>query len=252
MTDTFTLTAITIIVFTLITAFIRGRIIDKCLKDYRNKIITYENMEGKRVWGRFRVETTGFELTYKELKEDSDGHNERSFILYKSEYQSILYLISYFDDLNGSEIKKREKMLNNTYHPGLFKRVGRKIINMFKTIRDSMVEIINLFLGQAKKKTVMGRLSGTQDKYFSKVKDEYINTISNAYEPLLEKHIGHKVVLEIVEKDKPKEYCGILKDYSPEFIEILDVDFKSGTEEDKRKADLIVLRKAGVVRHLGE
>ncbi len=252
MIDTFTLTAITIVLFTLITAFIRGRIKDKCLKDYINKIITYEDVTGKRVWGRFVVETTGFELTYKELKEDSDGHCERSFILYKSEYPNLRYLISYLDELNESDIKKREKQLKKTYHPGLFKRIGRKILNMFKTIRDSLVEIVNLFLGQAKKKTVVGRLSGTQDKYLSKVKDEYINTIGNAYEPLLEKHIGHKVVLEVVEEGILKEYSGILKDYSAEFIEMLDVDFKSGTTEETKKADIIVPRKIGLVRHLGE
>ncbi|MFH1414498.1 MAG: hypothetical protein ABIH89_00205 [Elusimicrobiota bacterium] len=252
MIDSFTLTVLTIVAFTLITAFIRGRIKDKCLKDCINKNITYEDITGKRVWGRFSVETTGFELTYKELRKDSDGHFEKSFILYKSEYPNLRYLISYLDDLDVPELKKREKMLKKTYHPGFFKRVIRKITNMFKTIRDSMVEIINLFLGQAKKKTVMGRFSGTQDKYLSKVKDEYIGSVSNAYEPLLEKHIGHKVVLEILENDILNEYCGILKDYSAEFIEIIDVDFKSGTEGQIKKADLIVPRSTGLVRHLGE
>lgn len=66
--------------------------------------------------------------------------------------------------------------LERTYHPGFFRRLKRRLQNVFKTIRDSITE----------------------------------------------------------------------------FVEMMDVDYKGVKEEAIRKADIVVLRKYGVVRHLGE
>jgi len=48
------------------------------------------------------------------------------------------------------------------------------------------------------------------------------------------------------------EYCGVLKEYTAAFVEVMDVDYKAEEGQPGRKADLVVLRKYGVVRHLGE
>jgi hypothetical protein len=68
----------------------------------------------------------------------------------------------------------------------------------------------------------------------------------------LEKYIGHKVVLELIRGDKLLEYCGVLKDYTAEFVEIMDVNYKAKEDEQARIVDLVAFRKYGVVRHLGE
>ena len=73
-----------------------------------------------------------------------------------------------------------------------------------------------------------------------------------SFEPLLERYIGHKVVLELIKGDKIFEYCGVLKEYTAEFAEIMDVDYKMKQDQPARKADLVVPRKLGVIRHLGE
>ncbi len=77
-------------------------------------------------------------------------------------------------------------------------------------------------------------------------------SIGASYEPLLEKYIGRKVVLEMIKGDNILEYGGVLKDYTGEFIEIMDVDYTPGRDQPAKKADLVVPRKCGVVRHLGE
>ena len=79
-----------------------------------------------------------------------------------------------------------------------------------------------------------------------------MGSVGASYEPLLERYIGNKVVLELLKGDKVFEYCGVLKEYTAEFIEIMDVDYKSNGESPARKADLVVLRKYGLIRHLGE
>ena len=47
-------------------------------------------------------------------------------------------------------------------------------------------------------------------------------------------------------------FSGILKDYTSEFIELIDVDYKIDNDSPSRKADIVVSRKCGFVRHLGE
>ena len=44
---------------------------------------------------------------------------------------------------------------------------------------------------------------------------------------------------------------GILQDYTSEFIEILDVDYRTTDDHTDQKADLVVSRRYGVIRHLG-
>jgi hypothetical protein len=68
----------------------------------------------------------------------------------------------------------------------------------------------------------------------------------------LEKYIGHKVVLELVKGEKIYEYSGVLKEYTADFIEIMDVSYKLKQEDPARIVDLVAFRKYGVVRHLGE
>jgi hypothetical protein len=44
----------------------------------------------------------------------------------------------------------------------------------------------------------------------------------------------------------------VLKDYTADFIEILDVDYKSDNQNLSGKADMIVPRQYGLIRHAGE
>jgi hypothetical protein len=76
--------------------------------------------------------------------------------------------------------------------------------------------------------------------------------MGTSFEPLLERHIGKRVVLELTKGGKIFEYPGVLKDYTAEFIEIMDVDYRIKEEQTTRKADLTIPRKYGVIRHLGE
>lgn len=114
------------------------------------------------------------------------------------------------------------------------------------------MKVINLLMSQAKKATPAGGLLTSQDKYVSQVKQELMGSVGTSFEPLLERYIGHKVVLEMIKGDKICEYCGVLKEYTAEFIEIMDVNYKIKEDQPARTADIVVPRKRGVVRHLGE
>ncbi len=248
-------TAITIIFIILATgvgAFIRRRSRDKCLKDFAKNMVTLEETSGKKIWGKLRVENTGLEFVYKTKHEDQQGHLETSYILYKYEYPNIAVLVRYLDELSERNKKERQKKLKRTYHPTLLRRLKRKTANIFKTIRDSVMEVVNLLISQAKKATPAGAVLSSQDKYVSQMKQELMGSMGASYEPLLERYIGNRVVLELIKGDKIFEYCGVLKEYTADFIEVMDVDYESEEDEPAKKADLVVPRKYGVIRHLGE
>ena len=248
-------TAITIIFIILATAvgvFIRKRSRDKCLRDFEQNMVTLEAKSGKTIWGTLRVENTGLEFVYPEKHKDQQGHDEASYILYKYEYPDIQAVIRFHDDLSEPHKKEREKELKKTYHPGPWRRSKRRILNVFRTIRDSVVEIINLLISQAKKATPAGKVLTSQDKYVTQMKQEMVDATGTSFEPLLERYIGHKVVLETIKADKVFEYCGVLKEYTAEFVEIMDVDYTVKEDQPAQKADLVIPRKHGLIRHLAE
>ena len=142
--------------------------------------------------------------------------------------------------------------MKRTYHPGPWRQFKRKTLNVFRTIRDSIVEIINLLISQVKKATPAGKVLTSQDKYVSQMKQELVEASGTSFEPLLERYIGHKVVLEMVKADRVMEFCGVLKEYTAEFIEIMDVDYAVKEDQPTQRADLVVPRKHGLIRYLGE
>jgi hypothetical protein len=248
-------TAITILFIILaagIGAFVRKRSSDKCLMDFERNMVTLEQKSGKSIWGKLRVENTGLEFIYSEKHEDQEGHDETSYILYKYEYPDIVAVIRFHDMLSEQNKRAREKELKRTYHPGPWRRLRRRILNVFRTVRDSIVEIVNLLISQAKKATPTGKVLTSQDKYVSQMKAELMASAGTSFEPLLERYIGHKVVLEMMKGDKIFEYCGVLKEYTAEFIEIMDVNYAAKLDQPTRTADLVVPRKYGLIRHLAE
>ena len=248
-------TAITIlfIIFVAgVAAFIRKRSRDKCLRDFEQNMVTLEDKSGKTIWGKLRVENTGLEFVYSEKNKDKDGHEEASYILYKYEYPNIQAVIRFHDKLSDKNKKAREQELKQTYHPGSWRRFKRRLLNVFRTVRDSVVEIVNLLISQAKKATPAGKVLGAQDKYVNQMKQELMESVGTSFEPLLERYIGNKVVLEMIKGDKIFEYSGVLKEYTADFIEIMDINYAVKDDEPMRKADVVVPRKLGLIRHLGE
>ena len=248
-------TAITIIFIVLATAvgaFIRGRTRDKCLKDFEENRVTLLETSGKTIWGKLRVENTGLEFVYPDRHKDEQGHDETSYILYKNEFPNMAALIRFHDELSAQNKKRREAELRKAYHPTFLRRLKRKTLNVFRTLRDSVMEVVNLLISQAKKATPAGTVLTSQDKYVSRMKQDLLGSAGTSYEPLMEKYIGHRVVLELLKDDKIVEHWGVLKEYTAEFIEVMDVNYQLKNDQPARKADLVVLRKYGLIRHLGE
>ena len=249
MPSAFTLTVIFIIVTTLLGACIKGRSRDRCLLDFGGFPITVEMNSGKLIWGRLSVEPTGIELLYeKDYFDKKDRHIEKSYIIYKSEFASIEAVVRYHDTLDPALVKKRDKILKRYYHPNFIYPVFRKTRNVYYTIRDAAMEVTTLIIGRFRTQAAAGAALKGQDKYVSQIQQQ-VMTAAYSYEPLLEKYIGKKVVFKMKRGEAVKEYAGILKDYTPDFMEMLDVEYKSLDESGSRTADIIMSRQLGTVRH---
>ncbi|MFH1552243.1 MAG: hypothetical protein ABID83_01200 [Candidatus Omnitrophota bacterium] len=252
MPDTFAITIILIVVCTVAGAFIKGRTKDRCMQDFSGYPVTLEKNDEKTVWGRLCVENSGLELVYAQPYTDKkENHVETSYILYKSEYRQIKTLVRYIEDLDPELIKRREKDLERTYDPRWSARFARKTRNFFGTIRDSLLEVANLFIGRVKTATPAGKILQGQDKYTSALGLQLVTQAGTSYEPILERYIGKKCILAVTDGENKTEYEGILKDYTTEFIEIMDVQYTGGEGRPARKADLVIPRTVGTVRHSG-
>ncbi|MFC1621749.1 hypothetical protein ACFL2G_05565, partial [Candidatus Omnitrophota bacterium] len=147
---------------------------------------------------------------------------------------------------------KRTRFLNRIYHqPKGLMIIKRKIRNFFATVRDSVMEVVNLLMGRVKQMSGMGRVLSSQDKYVSQMQAGVFSSLNTSFEPLLEKHMGKKVILQLSRGEKIVEHAGILKGYTAEFLELMDMDYRFSEQEALRKADIIVLRSVGIIGHLG-
>ena len=88
------------------------------------------------------------------------------------------------------------------------------------------MDVLNLFVDLAKKRAPGGAILSSQDRYVSQVKQEMVGSVETAFEPLLENHIGNRVVFELKKGEETELLSGILKDYTADFLEILDVNYK--------------------------
>lgn len=247
------ITLVLIAVTALIGAFAKGRGKDLCLVDFKGSSVTVEMKDGQVIWGRLSVEPTGLELLYDtDHLDEKDGNIECSYILYKNEFPDTEVILRYHDTLSAQEKEKREKALKRYYHPRAMYRMKRKIRNFFYTVKDAVVEIVALFVGRVKSSAAVGTALTGQDKYLTQLQQKIIPPVSVLFEPLLEKYIGKKVIFKMARGDRQVEYSGILKDYTSEFIEILDIEYRKEASDIPRTADIIFSRAFGVVRHLGK
>jgi len=110
------------------------------------------------------------------------------------------------------------------FHPGFFRYAVRRIRNLINTAVDSITQVFNLFIGQSK--IVTGQAMMPQGKKeLGGLTKNILGYVGTSSDPLLETFIGAQVVVELTSDGKVEEYVGVLKDYSPDHIEILDVYF---------------------------
>jgi hypothetical protein len=226
---------------------------DKCLRDFNNDPITLEKITGKvTTKGILKVESTGMEFIFPvEKKGTNDNIIRTSYLFYKYEYPQIQALIRFQDELSEDGKRKRAREIKRVYKPSVFRRTRRRVQNFFKTLGDSLKEVGNAIVSHFQKTGSSAALIKSQDKYLKQINEDLVESVGAAYDKLLERYIGRKIVFDLIKGEQVVKYTGILKDYTANYIEILDVHY-AVEDKEPRLADIIVPQKIGIVRHLGE
>lgn len=241
---------VVIAVSSLVGVFIARRKRDICLKDFEAYLTTVRRKDGKAVWGQLAVESTGLELRYHSDYWDDD-HIESSFIIYQEEFNSVFLILRFHEELSEANRVRRLADLGETYHPRFQRRMFRHVRNFFNTFRDAINQSIGAALTQVKGQGGSLSAVASQQKQVTKIQSDVVGYIGAAYDPILERHIGHMVVLEVLGTDGIiVEHLGVLKEYSPHFIEVMDVAMPDG--DSTRICDILAPRAHAAVRHSGE
>jgi hypothetical protein len=215
------LTILFILLAAVVAVIIRRVKRDNCLKSFEHNNVEIEKLDSSVLRGNLNQENTGLEITFKDIND-----NILTRLLYKYEYDNIFLIIrdpKKQTDKLKNKIQKERKAQSNQRRSLHF---GRKIFNILKTLKDSLMEIVNLMLTQTKKTGPVGDIITTQDAYVNKIKAELAGTVNNSFEPLLEKYIYRKVLVEVLKNNDVFNITGILTKYTANFIRINNMTYK--------------------------
>ena len=226
MDSVFLITIGVIFLSAIVGVYTRRRSRDACLNDFADFQVTMERVDGELTWGRLQVYSSGIELLYKSAHTDSQGHLETSYVVFADELPEIRAIYRYHDELAPERQAERAKEIEKSHHPGIFRRMGRGLRNFFNTFHDAFNQTFNAAMSQMKKGT-SGAVLKSQNKNIASLGSDVLGAAENAYEPILERYIGHRVVVEERRGEELLEHAGILKEYSPGWIELLDCAHRS-------------------------
>ena len=222
--DLFWMTILAVFALTIIGALVRTRQRDKCLKLLNDHHVTYLPVAGAPMWGDLYVASNGLELRFDAPHVNRRGLTKTSTLVFKDELARCLAVCRTVHGLTDEERRGREKQIRRSFHPGVLRRFWRSIRNLTNTLRDAINNTLTMFMGRMTKVGAAGGAIHSQKGRVSDVSSTFISMAGNAYEPLLERHIGRPVILELLNPgEAPLAHCeipGYLVDYSNEFIAV--------------------------------
>lgn len=217
----FIITVGVILLGTLLGSYLRAARKDRCLEDFDGFHVTVEKKDNRVIWGTMHLHPTGFELIYRSDVQD-DQHLETSYILYRDEFQDLQAIYRYERELSEDKRQQRARDLQRSFHPGIVRRLLRGLRNFLNTATDSLAEVVGLMIGRVRKPAAH-LITETSETYLKDIGKNIIGYAGTSYDSLLEHYVGTRVVVEMVEDDEVHEHVGVLKDYSADFLEVLDV-----------------------------
>lgn len=219
--DSTFVTILILLALATLVALIQARRRDRCLRSFEGFPVTLERAGGNLAWGTLDLYATGIELRYGDPVEADLGHVERSLLLYREEYPSVTALYRFPDALRGEREDERVAALQATARPGLLRRLRRRLRNAVALLRDALVQSAGLIVGAigASRPGLAKNQAGIQQ-----LSTEALGSASGAaYDPLLEAHLFRMVTVDLIAEDKPvRTFCGWLKDYTTQFVELVD------------------------------
>jgi hypothetical protein len=229
--NVFWLTILLIFILGIVAAFVRLLQKDKCLKLLDDYHVTYLSGGRRTIWGDLQVSSGGLELVYDAPYRSRRGLAKGTSLIYTDELDTCVAICRTEHGLTAKERRNRQKQIRRSFRPGPFRRLARWLRNVINTLRDAVVKALGLVAGQVAKTKPMGGALGSQKGQVDQLGTALVGTVGNAYEQLLERHIGRPVVLVMTNPaggDIPAvELPGYLVDYSDRFVAVFNVEHEA-------------------------
>ena len=227
MDNLFFLTIGFIFLGALITNLTQWRKRDRVLKDVDGFNTTIEMQDCKKIWGKTNIYSNGMELHFSREVLNSSGNPINSYILYRDDIDNIRAIYRYQNELSEKNIALRKKEISDTCKPRLWIHFKRRMGVFFNTFNDAIGEALNVFLARMKGGG-NNMVFKTQGNYLKKMGTTALSVVGNAYDPLLERYVNQRVVVQLND-GKKEEYCGFLKEYSSAWMSVLDCELTQTT-----------------------
>ncbi len=208
---------------TIISVFVRLRQRDDCLRLLDDHHVTLVLGGGRTVWGDMRVHGQGLELLYGTPVETGQGLRKTSFLVHGAELDAMWALCRAVGQLSGAERAARQAQLEARVNPPPLRRAMRAWRNALNTLRDAFTQSLSVVVGQFSKATGSKALA-SQKKQVDATGHTLVDAAANAYEPMLEAHIGRPVVVELMLGERRIEVAGHLAEYSERFLALFSVE----------------------------
>ena len=257
--EIFAATVVLIFALSLAAAVVRRLAKDKCLKLMHDHHVTYLPAAGPIIWGDMHVRSQGFEIIFDSPFTNSLDLVKTGALVYDDEAPNAVAICRTIHGLTKEELRDREKQIARGIHPGPLRRLRRAMGNSLNVVRDAIINALGLLIGRftgTGTGTGMGAAAKTQSGRITEFGGTLLGMVANAYEPLLERHIGKPVILEVLyPKGSPHlsgEFPGYLVEYNQTFIALISPDHVPEEQIDVEVGETTELEGCGIELAEGE
>ncbi|WP_432800195.1 hypothetical protein [Poriferisphaera sp. WC338] len=225
----FGLTVLFIFLVAVVSMLLSQRRKDKCLKLLHDYHVSTMSKNGSVMWGDLVVYSKGLELVYDAPYVNRKGLCKTSSLMYAEELENVVAIGRSRNVLSDREIRDRKRQIKRTFYPVFYRRWWRACRNLINTLRDAFSKALTALVGQmAKVKT--GNVANTQQQGINEIGQTILGAAGNAYEPMLERHIGKRVVMRVKfiagEAVRTVEVPGYLAEYTENYVAVFNTGQK--------------------------
>lgn len=222
------LTILFIFLVAIVSVVVNQRRRDKCLRLFHGYRVASVSLAGRVIWGDLAVFAKGLELVFDRPHTTRHGVVKSSALLYPPEVEGLLCIARTVDGLTADERAMRRRQIDRTFKPNPLRRLLRFCRNTVATLRDAFSQTFSLLVGTLTTKLQPGGVLAKNQGSVNTIGDTLLTAAGNAYEPLLEQHVGRPVVLQLatpgVGEHAFVELPGYLADYSAAYVALFNTD----------------------------
>ena len=224
------LTILFIFLVAVVGVVLKARRKDKCLKLLAGYHVTLLTKAGASLWGDLVVYSQGLELGFDAPYITRRGLTKASALLYPKQIEGMLAICRIEEGLTEKEKAKRRRQVRRSFKPGPIRRTLRWFRNLLNTLRDAFSKAMSAIIGSLAKARPGSSVLSSQQGQVTAIGDTLLGAAANAYEPMLEAHVGKPVVVEVASDADPTkapvEIEGYLVDYTDQFVSVFNVDHR--------------------------